>query len=158
MIKFISPQILMVLHLSWVAAHQCLKGRGPIPIQFLTLQIMGQLIDQLCCFVCIFSFKLLLLCILLLCKIGIDWVNMQRTSIQYWQMTNSHGGDLHCKTQIQVCLNILCVALAMGYKTTSTSFNNFICSERLPRPRSNPDLVLAWQYLVSISGLKKLAK
>ena len=92
----------MVLHLSWVAAHQCLKGRGPIPIQSLTLQIMGQLIDQLCCFVCIFSFKLLLLCILLLCKIGIDWVNMQRTSIQYWQMTNSHGGDLHCKTQIKV--------------------------------------------------------
>ena len=41
MIKFISPQILMALHLSWVAAHQCLKGRGPIPIQSLTLQIMG---------------------------------------------------------------------------------------------------------------------
>lgn len=43
------PQILMALHLSWVAAHQCLKGRGPIPIQSLTLQIMGWLIDQLLC-------------------------------------------------------------------------------------------------------------
>ena len=44
-----SPQILMAHHLSWVAAHQCLKGRGPIPIQSLTLQIMGWLIDQLLC-------------------------------------------------------------------------------------------------------------
>ena len=41
-------------------------------------------------------------------------------------MTNSHGGDLHCKTQIQVCLNILRVALAMGYQTTSTCFYQMV--------------------------------